>query len=78
MKNLIFVAVLVSVMLVLAVGTAFAAGDDGYYPADKSAEAGSGSSSVTVGEGSGELSGGFLLISSEIARFDDAALSLKR
>jgi hypothetical protein len=77
MKNLIFVAVLVSVMLVLGVGTAFAAGDDGYYPADKNAEAGSGSSGVTVGEGSGESSGGFLTVSSDVARYDDAALSLR-
>jgi len=77
MKNLIFVAVLVSVMLVLGVGTAFAAVDDGNYPADKNAEAGSGSSGVIVGEGSGESSGGFVVVTSDVARYNDAALSLR-
>ena len=48
MKNLIFVALIVSVMLVMAVGTAFA-GDDGYYPADRKADSGSTTSSVEAG-----------------------------
>lgn len=77
MKNLIFVALLVSVLMVFTVGTAFAAGDDGYYPADKNAESGSASAGVTVGDETGVSSGGFLVVSSEIARFDDAALSLR-
>ena len=49
MKNLIFVALIVSIMLVMAVGTAFAAGDDGYYPADRKADSGSTTSSVEAG-----------------------------
>ena len=79
MKNLIFVALIVSVMLVLSVGGVFAAGDDGYYPADKNAEAhGSTSSSVEAGGETGG-SGGPIVVTVEdgIARFDDSTLSLR-
>ncbi len=81
MKNLIFVALLVSVMLVLAVGTAsagFVAGEgDTRY--DRAQEAqGSAGSSVEVGSGSGG-SGSPIVVTVEdgIARFDDSALSLR-
>ena len=74
MKNLIFVALIVSVMLVLSVGAAFAAGDDGYYPADKNAEAGSTTSSVEAGG-----SGGSIVSSGteEIWNQPDVSLSLR-
>ena len=77
MKNLIFVALLVSVLMVLSVGTAFAAGDDGYYPADRNAESGSTSGGAVSGGEAGESSGGLLVISTEAARYDDATLSLR-
>ncbi len=78
MKNLIFVALIVSVMLVMAVGTAFAAGDDGYYPADKNAEAGSTTSSVEAGGEAGG-SGGPIVSSvvEEIWNQPDVSLSLR-
>ena len=60
MKNLIFVALLVSVMLVLSVGVALAAPDDGYYPADKNAEAGNTSVSVETGGDTGGAGGAVL------------------
>ena len=63
MKNLIFVALIVSVMLVLSVGGVFAAPDDGYYPADKNEEAkGSTSSSVEAGGEAGGSGGRYLLL----------------
>ena len=78
MKNLIFVALLVSVMLVLSVGSAFAFDKGDYYPADRSAESGSTVSGGEAGGGSGG-SGGAVVVTAteEIARFDDSALSLR-
>jgi hypothetical protein len=82
MKNLIFVALLVSVMLVLAVGTAsagFVAGDgDTRY--DRAQEA---SSSVIGGEvetgGESGGSGGPIVIldDGEISRFDNSSLRFR-
>ena len=67
-------------MLVLSVGGVFAAGDDGYYPADKNEEAnGSTSSSVEAGgEAGGSVGPIIITVQCEIARFDDSALSLPR
>ena len=79
MKNLILVALIVSVMLVLSVGAAFAAPDDGNYRSDKNEEAGgSTTSSVEAGDVSGG-SGGPVVFSGtdEIARFDGSTLSLR-
>ena len=78
MKNLILVALLVSVMLVLSVGTAFAFDKGDYYPADRNADSGSTVSSVEAGGESGG-SGGVLVVTTadEIARFDDSTLSLR-
>jgi hypothetical protein len=81
MKNLIFVALLVSVMLVLAVGTAsagFVAGDgDTRY--DRAQEAqGSDGSSIEVGSGSGGSGGPIVVIEdNEIERFDDSTLRFR-
>ena len=81
MKNLIFVALLVSVMLVLAVGTAsagFVAGDgDTRY--DRAQEAqGSAGSSVEVSSGSGGSGGPIVVIEdNEIERFDDSTLRFR-
>ena len=78
MKNLIFVALLVSVMLVLAVGTAsagFVAGEgDTRY--DRAQEAqGSAGSSVEVGSGSGGSGGPIVeTLYDEIARFSGSSL----
>ena len=79
MKNLIFVALIVSVMLVLSVGVAFAAPDDGNYRADKNEEAGgSSTSSVEAGDVSGGAGGPIVVtVKSEIFRFDDSTLSLR-
>ena len=77
MKNLIFVALLVSVLMVLSVGTAFAAVDDGRYPADKNAERSASYGGAVSGGEAGESSGGLLVISTEAARYDDTTLSLR-
>ena len=82
MKNLIFVALLVSVMLVLAVGTASAGfvGGEGDTRYDRAQEA---SSSVAGGEvelgGEAGGSGGPVLEinDGEIARFEDSALRFR-
>ena len=78
MKNLIFVALIVSIMFVMAVGTAFAAGDDGYYPADRKADSGSTTSSVEAGGEAGG-SGGPIVSSEteEIWNQPDVTLSLR-
>ena len=81
MKNLIFVALLVSVMLVLAVGTAsagFVAGE-GDTRADKGAEAqGSEGSSVEAGDESGGAGGPIVETTfDEIWYLDSSTLSLR-
>ena len=80
MKNLIFLALIVSVMLVLSVGVAFAAPDDGNYRADKNEEAGgSSTSSVEAGDVSGGA-GGLIVESTtfdEIWNLDGSTLSLR-
>jgi hypothetical protein len=81
MKNLIFVALLVSVMLVLAVGTAsagFVAGEgDTLY--DRAQEAGG--PAVSSAEISSESAGSggpiVTLDDGEIARFDNSSLRLR-
>ena len=79
MKNLIFVALIVSVMLVLSVGVAFAAPDDGNYRADKNEEAGgSSSSSVEAGDVSGGAGGPIVETTfDEIWYLDSSTLSLR-
>jgi hypothetical protein len=83
MKNLIFVALLVSVMLVLSVGSAFAGftageGDTRTDRAQEAAGSSAGSGEVESGGESGG-SGGPIVVTAEdgIARFDDSALSLR-
>ena len=77
MKNLIFVALLVSVMLVLTVGTAFAVDRDDY---EKHADRNAGSTTVSV-EAGGEAGGsGGLIVDAddgEIARFDNSSLRFR-
>ena len=81
MKNLIFVALIVSVMLVLSVGVAFAAPDDGNYRADKNEEAGgSSTSSVEAGDVSGGAGGPIVestFYFDEIWNLDNSTLSLR-
>jgi hypothetical protein len=83
MKNLIFVALLVSVMLVLAVGTASAEfvagdGDTRYDRAQEASSSAVGGGEVLSGGESGGAGGPIVEINDgDIARFDNNALRFR-